>query len=81
MKRSLFTAVCSFKEFLDEKEDFLLLCRYVLQSLSLVFCRAKLKQKYKEPEVQLPPPCVLIHPNIEAAIPETSAQPSHLSVL
>ena len=82
MKRGSFTAVCSFQEFLDEKEDFLLLYRYVLQSLSLVFCCAKLKQKQKQPEVQLPPSLLLIHPKfkIETASPDKSAQPSHLSV-
>ena len=76
-KRSSFTAVCSFKEFLDEKDDFLLLYRYVLQSLSLKSCRAKPKQKQKWPEVKSPPPLLLIQPKfkIETAIPDTSAQP------
>ena len=70
-KRSSFAAVCSFHKFSEEKEDFFHFYRYVLQSRSLVFFRAKPEQKQKQPEVQSPSPLLLIQPEfkIETAIP------------
>ena len=68
--------MCSFHEFLDEKEDFLHFYRYVSQSVFLSY------KTWAEIELARISVALLrsqIQPKIEATIPDMNAQPSYLS--
>ena len=76
MKRSSFAAVCSFHEFLEKKEDFLRFYRYVSQS---VFLSCKTWAEIELARISVALLRLQIQFKIEATIPDTNAQPSHLS--
>ena len=69
--------MCSFHEFLDEKEDFLHFYRYVSQS---VFLSCKTWAEVELARISVALLRSQIQPKLaEATIPDTNAQPSHLS--